>query len=133
MPLRRGQLALEPGALYAAKAAYTHARSAWWQTRTGGRPDLSGVRILAYHRVSADHDELAVSPRIFREQMASLADAGYRVVGAAEAARALNSVPATPTIGLTFDDGYKDVVENALPVLTELGFRAHGLPGDGRD
>ncbi len=124
MPLRREQLALEPTALYAAKAAYTHARSAWWQARTRGRADVSGVRILAYHRISPDRDELAVTPRSFREQMEQLAAAGYRVVGAVEAAEALDSAPGIPTIGLTFDDGYRDVVDNGLPVLVELGFRA---------
>jgi peptidoglycan/xylan/chitin deacetylase (PgdA/CDA1 family) len=124
MALRREQLALEPTALYAAKAGYAHARSAWWQMRTGGRADTSGVRILAYHRVSPDRDELAVTPRRFREQMEQLANAGYRVVGVAEAVTALDSVERRPTIGLTFDDGYKDVVDNGLPVLVELGFRA---------
>jgi peptidoglycan/xylan/chitin deacetylase (PgdA/CDA1 family) len=124
MALRREQLALEPRALYAAKAAYTHTRSAWWQTRTGGRPDAAGVRILAYHRVSPDRDELAVRPSRFREQMEHLAAAGYRVVGVGEAAAALNSAQRSPTIGLTFDDGYQDVADHGLPVLIDLGFRA---------
>lgn len=124
MALRREQLALEPRALYAAKAAYTHARSAWWQTRTGGRADAAGVRILAYHRVSPDRDELAVTPSRFREQMEHLATAGYRVVGVDEAVAALDSAQRVPTIGLTFDDGYKDVADHGLPVLVDLGFRA---------
>jgi peptidoglycan/xylan/chitin deacetylase (PgdA/CDA1 family) len=124
MVLRREQLALEPRALYAAKAAYTHARSAWWQIRTGGRPDAAGVRILAYHRVSPDRDELAVRPSRFREQMEHLAAAGYRVVGVGEAVAALASAQRSRTIGLTFDDGYQDVFDHGLPVLMDLGFRA---------
>ncbi len=123
MALRREQLALEPRALYAGKAAYTHARSAWWWARTGGMSHTAGVRILAYHRVSPQRDELAVTPRRFREQMEHLATAGYRVVGAAEAV-APPVADDRPTLGLTFDDGYRDVVDNALPVLCELGFRA---------
>ena len=124
MALRREQLALEPRALYAAKSVYTHARSAWWQSRTAGRADAAGVRILAYHRVSPDRDELAVSPSRFREQMEHLATAGYRVVGVGEAVAALDSAHREPTIGLTFDDGYQDVVDHGLPVLVDLGFRA---------
>jgi peptidoglycan/xylan/chitin deacetylase (PgdA/CDA1 family) len=124
MALRREQLALEPTALYAAKAVYTHARSAWWRARSGRRPDTAGVRILAYHRVSRERDELAVTPRRFREQMEHLATAGYRVVGATEAVAAAPPADDRPTVGLTFDDGYRDVVDNGLPVLAELGFRA---------
>jgi peptidoglycan/xylan/chitin deacetylase (PgdA/CDA1 family) len=117
-------LALEPTALYAAKALYTRTRSLWWRARTGGRHDPAGLRILAYHRVSSDRDELAVAPRRFRDQMEYLASAGYRVVGATEAAAALDSVQRARIVGLTFDDGYRDIAENALPALAELGFRA---------
>ena len=110
--------------LYAAKAIYTHARSAWWQTRARGWADATGLRILAYHRISPDRDELAVAPRAFREQMELLAAAGYRVVGVADAAGALDIAERGRIIGLTFDDGYQDVVDNGLPALVELGFRA---------
>ena len=85
---------------------------------------MAGVRILAYHRVSPDRDELAVAPQRFREQMEQLAAAGCRVVGAAEAVAAPPSNDHRPTVGLTFDDGYRDVIDNGLPVLVELGFRA---------
>jgi peptidoglycan/xylan/chitin deacetylase (PgdA/CDA1 family) len=125
VPSGREQLSLEPTALYVAKAAYTHLRSAWWQARTGGRADTAGLRILAYHRVSPDRDELAVHPRRFRQQMEYLAAAGYRVLGVAEGARTLDEAEQERrTIGLTFDDGYRDVDEHALPVLARLGFRA---------
>jgi peptidoglycan/xylan/chitin deacetylase (PgdA/CDA1 family) len=123
VPFRRDRLTLEPTAFYAAKAVYTHARSVRWQVRTGGRADTTGLRILAYHRVSPDRDELAVSPGRFREQMEHLATAGYRVVGA-EAVAALDSLERQPIVGLTFDDGHQDVADNAVPVLAELGFRA---------
>jgi peptidoglycan/xylan/chitin deacetylase (PgdA/CDA1 family) len=120
----RGQLALEPSALYAAKALYTHARSAWWHARGRDRAANTGVRILAYHRVSDDRDELAVAPRRFREQMEYLAAAGFLAVGAQEALAAIESPGRDRTIGLTFDDGYRDVADHALPVLAELGFTA---------
>jgi peptidoglycan/xylan/chitin deacetylase (PgdA/CDA1 family) len=85
----------------------------------------AGIRILFYHRVSDDRDDLAVGTRRFEEQMALLAEEGYRVVDVAEAARLLaeERVP-EKVIGLSFDDGYLDVVENAGPVLDRHGFRA---------
>jgi peptidoglycan/xylan/chitin deacetylase (PgdA/CDA1 family) len=106
-------------------AALTHVRSAAWLARSRGRIDESGIRILFYHRVADDRDELAVSPRRFREQMSYLASAGFRVLDVVQVAETLarGEVPQR-TIGLSFDDGYLDVAERALPVLTEFGFRA---------
>jgi peptidoglycan/xylan/chitin deacetylase (PgdA/CDA1 family) len=104
------------------KAALTRARSAQWLLRSHGRLDRSGLRILFYHRVSGDDDPLAVSPRRFREQMKLLSAEGYEVVGLVEAfARGL---PPGRLIALSFDDGFLDVAENALPTLEQLGFRA---------
>ena len=108
-----------------AKAAVTQTRSAWWLLRTRGRPDGAGLRILFYHRVSDDEDPLAVSPRRFREQMELLADAGYEAVDLASAVDLLERGLSPPSVvAVNFDDGYRDVAENALPVLERLGFRA---------
>ena len=106
-------------------AAVTRVRSAAWLARSFGRIDGRGLRILFYHRVADARDELAVPPQRFREQMHYLASAGYRVVDVMQAADLLDrgEVPER-TIGLNFDDGYLDVAEHALPVLSELGFRA---------
>jgi peptidoglycan/xylan/chitin deacetylase (PgdA/CDA1 family) len=110
---------------HALKAAATRVRSEAWLRRTHGQPDGNGLRILLYHRVSDDRDELAVTPKAFREQMDYLALESYRVVDVVEAARLLTAGESTPrTIGLSFDDGYLDVAEQALPILAERGFRA---------
>jgi peptidoglycan/xylan/chitin deacetylase (PgdA/CDA1 family) len=112
-------------AFYLAKAGGTRARSAAWLMRTRGRLDTSGLRILFYHRVSDDRDELAVSPKSFAEQMDYLATEGYRVVDVLSAIDLLDSgKPLARTIALTFDDGFLDVAEHGLPVLSERGFRA---------
>jgi len=114
-----------PSLPYPVKAAATRARSAAWLARTRGRPDASGLRILFYHRVSDDRDHLAVQPRRFRRQMDFLASEGYRVVDVVEAVRLLDAgSPPARTVGLSFDDGFLDVREEALPVLAEHGFRA---------
>jgi peptidoglycan/xylan/chitin deacetylase (PgdA/CDA1 family) len=107
------------------KAAVTRVRSAWWRVRSRGRPDRSGLRILFYHRVSDDDDPLAVPPRRFCEQMELLASEGYTVVDLAGAVELLeHGVMPLDVVALNFDDGYRDVAENALPVLERLGFRA---------
>ena len=57
--------------------------------------------------------------------MAALADDGYRVIDVVQAG-ALLAQGAAPdrVVALSFDDGYRDVAENALPVLERHGFRA---------
>jgi peptidoglycan/xylan/chitin deacetylase (PgdA/CDA1 family) len=111
--------------MYRAKAALTRARSAAWLVRTRGRPDASGLRILLYHRVADDRDPLAVSPRRFQEQMAFLAQAGYGVIDLMDAVALLDGGAVPPrTVALTFDDGFADVRDHALPVLAAHGFRA---------
>jgi len=107
------------------KAGVTHVRSSWWLVRSRGRADQSGLRILFYHRVSEDDDPLAVSPCRFREQMELLAREGYEVVDLATAVALLErGVPPRSVVALNFDDGFRDIGENALPVLEGLGFRA---------
>jgi peptidoglycan/xylan/chitin deacetylase (PgdA/CDA1 family) len=112
-------------AFYALKAAATRARSAAWLARTHGRLDTAGFRILFYHRIADDRDELAVSPSSFRRQMDYLASESYRVVDVVAAADLFRRGALRPrTIGLTFDDGYLDVAEHALDTLAGHGFRA---------
>jgi peptidoglycan/xylan/chitin deacetylase (PgdA/CDA1 family) len=54
-----------------------------------------------------------------------LASQGYRVVDVLGAADLVaRGAHVTKTIGLSFDDGFRDVAENALPVLEQHGFRA---------
>ena len=110
---------------YQLKAAITRTRSTAWLLRTRGLADMKGLRIIMYHRVADDRDELAVSPARFRQHMEFLASEGYRVLDVPGVADALvtEELP-TRTIGLSFDDGYRDIAENALPVIAEYGFRA---------
>jgi peptidoglycan/xylan/chitin deacetylase (PgdA/CDA1 family) len=114
-----------PSLPYPVKASVTRVRSALWLTRSRRRANENGIRVLFYHRVSGERDDLAVHPRKFREQMDYLAGAGYRVVDIVQVADLLDAGETpTRTVGLNFDDGYLDVAEHALPVLAEHGFRA---------
>ncbi len=114
-----------PPVPYPAKACVTRARSVAWLARAGRDSAPRGLRLLFYHRVADDGDELAVPVRRFREQMDFLAGEGYRVVDVSQlgALLAEHRFP-DRTVGLSFDDGCRDVAENALPVLARHGFRA---------
>jgi peptidoglycan/xylan/chitin deacetylase (PgdA/CDA1 family) len=119
------ELSLGPRWLYPAKAALTRTRSLAWLARTRGKIADHSLRILFYHRVADGPDELAVGRDRFARQMKLLAEKGFRVVDIPEAVRLLASGELPPrTIALSFDDGFRDVAENALPVLVEHGFRA---------
>jgi peptidoglycan/xylan/chitin deacetylase (PgdA/CDA1 family) len=114
---------LGPPRFGALKAVVTRTRSVRWLLR-GRRTEAAGIRILFYHRISDDRDELAVAPARFREQMQYLVESGYRGVDVGAIGRLLDGGSAERAIGLSFDDAYRDVVENALPVLSELDFTA---------
>jgi peptidoglycan/xylan/chitin deacetylase (PgdA/CDA1 family) len=112
-----------PRAVLASKAVLSRTRSLRWAVRAAAPP--GGLRILLYHRVSDDRDDLAVTPARFAEQMEALAREGYRTVGVARAlAGQASASRGERLVALSFDDGFRDVAENALPVLERLGFAA---------
>lgn len=82
------------------------------------------IPILMYHSVRADPPPetkgLAVHPSAFADQMALLADRGFRPVPFSKVG---DPGVAKPVV-ITFDDGYADFHENALPVLASHGFPA---------
>lgn len=78
-----------------------------------------GIRILMYHRVARlpRSDQLTVSPERFEEQMALLARS-RRVVSLAEVVRLLHGRErVADAVAVTFDDGYRDNLTLALPIL----------------
>jgi peptidoglycan/xylan/chitin deacetylase (PgdA/CDA1 family) len=127
MQASKDPLRFSSAALRRAKTFATHARSVAWAAR-GGRDPHGGLRILFYHRIADERDPLAVRVDRFREQIELLAGQGFRVLDVAAAWRTVTQpdgvAGADRVIGLSFDDGYRDVAENALPVLEELGFGA---------
>ena len=83
--------------------------------------------IFMYHGVAdvdEDPNQLCVSPARFAEQMAWLARHGLRGVGIAELVDAMRVGRQRGLVGLTFDDGYINVLDTALPVLRQHGFGA---------
>jgi peptidoglycan/xylan/chitin deacetylase (PgdA/CDA1 family) len=85
-----------------------------------------GIRVLMYHRVDriSSYDQLNVTPERFESQMAHLAQ-HHRVIGLRQAVDALQSrtLPGNAVV-ITFDDGYKDNLVHAYPVLKRYGLPA---------
>lgn len=84
--------------------------------------------ILLYHRVmdlSYDPQQLAVSPDYFNEQISYLKK-NYHVITADEFSDHLKSKKKFPrsSVLLTFDDGYADNFQYALPILESMDAQA---------
>jgi hypothetical protein len=89
----------------------------------GGRT----LRALMYHKVNdIPGNPVTVPTSLFDEQMAQLRELGYQPVGLEEViAHYVEAKPLPPGATLiTFDDGYRDNLENALPVLKKHGYPA---------
>lgn len=112
-----------PSPTYLAMRAYTRGRLI--KARLSSKElRWSGVRILGYHRVADERDDLAVRPQAFREQMERVVDAGLEVVRLDRAVDLLERRVEGRYLCVTFDDGYRDNLEQAAPVLTELALPA---------
>lgn len=91
-----------------------------WSRRDDAPPTRDHrLVVLCYHAVSRDWDSvLAVRPEALETQVESLVRRGY-------APRTLSDALSTPgrekTVVVTFDDAYRSVREQALPVLSGLG------------
>lgn len=84
-----------------------------------------GASILMYHSVGRNNAFFTVSPERFEEQMRMLASSGKRVLRLEEVLRrAEEGESLTDCVAITFDDGYLDNIENALPILRRYGFPA---------
>jgi hypothetical protein len=85
------------------------------------------IPIFEYHSISSPQGEqdthLTVSPKHFAEHMDWLADQGYRTLTLSQYFQHSDTLPER-SILLTFDDGYADFAENALPILRHHHFSA---------
>ena len=96
----------------------------------GGRTDLRGARCLMYHSIVErpvdDPAQMATPLELFVEQMEFLADNGYEVATASDLVRRLRRGVLTPSksVAITFDDGFVDNYELAVPILEKYRFPA---------
>ncbi len=84
------------------------------------------LRVLMYHKVNdRPENPISVPIGLFDEQMAVVRELGYQVVSLDAVLDHVAGIRPLPpgAVLITFDDGYRDILENALPVL-----RRHGYP-----
>ena len=77
------------------------------------------IPILLYHSINDDNSSMSLKINIFENQMKYLRKNGYKTVTFDEINKS-----AKKQIIITFDDGYKDVFINALPILKKYNFKA---------
>jgi peptidoglycan/xylan/chitin deacetylase (PgdA/CDA1 family) len=82
------------------------------------------IAILAYHSIDNSGSVLSTSPEIFREQMDVLNELGVRVLALEEVRAVRGNGSTRPAVVITFDDGFRNVYENGLPVLQRCGYPA---------
>ena len=87
----------------------------------------SGAVILQYHHVAGDTPAAtSVTPAQFAEHLQALADEGFEVVsltGLFERVRD-GLDPREKVAAITFDDGYQNFLDEALPLLDRHGWKA---------
>ena len=88
------------------------------------RPHLSEASILCYHSVGDNGAQFTVTPTEFEKQIAFIT-AHYTVILLSELVRRLEAGESVAgCVCITFDDGYKDNVTVALPILEKYNVTA---------
>ena len=89
------------------------------------------LAVLAYHKIGppspgAWETWFYVSSNVFREHLDTIRDRGWTPIGVGELLAGLNDPTLLPdySVLITFDDGYRSVVEIALPLLAHHGYPA---------
>ncbi len=90
----------------------------WWNARVS-RAGRAPVMVIYYHRV-ADHapNDWTMSRQQFTREMDWLQD-NFDLVSLDEAQRRLREGNYHPSVSITFDDGYADNCDYALPLLID--------------
>jgi peptidoglycan/xylan/chitin deacetylase (PgdA/CDA1 family) len=89
--------------------------------------DDRSLRVLMYHKVNdLPGNRMSISVRLFDEQMAQLRELGYRAVDLDAVLAHYRDGVALPdgAVLITFDDGYRDNLVNAAPILARHGYAA---------
>lgn len=88
----------------------------------GSRRESSGATLLIYHRIGGGtRDELDVPTAAFQRHLDLLA--GHDVLSLDAALDRLDAGDTSPSVVLTFDDGFEDVYHNAWPLLRDRGLQ----------
>ncbi len=86
----------------------------------------SRFKILAYHSVvPVSRSRYEIASEVFEKQMDCLFSAGYRAISLKDALSSMQSgCVDSKSVVITFDDGYKALVDHAFPVLSRRGWPA---------
>ncbi len=85
------------------------------------------LRVLMYHKVNdVEGNSVTMPVSLFDEQMAQLRELGYAAVSLDRVIdHYLDRAPLPPgAVLITFDDGYRDNLANAVPILQRYGYPA---------
>jgi len=88
-------------------------------------PEIPGCRILMYHSIDSTnyledkYGFYTISTERFRTQIKAMIDLGMKIVPIEEI-----NPEMTNAVALTFDDGFKNNLINALPVLEDFNLKA---------
>src|SRR6266487_3248326 len=88
------------------------------------------LRILIYYKINAvPGNTLSTTPQLFAWQMRFLKE-HYTVISPEQLTRVVTNGATLPrkAVLVTFDDGYRDVYENAYPILKAMGLKALIFP-----
>lgn len=106
------------------KRLYAQARS----LKNQNKIICTDARILLYHSIGGspgDHRlAIRVSEEKFREEMTLLVDLGYKTVTVSQLLENAVNSNLNKCIAITFDDGYKDNILTAAPIMKRLGIKA---------
>jgi peptidoglycan/xylan/chitin deacetylase (PgdA/CDA1 family) len=101
--------------------------------RTANSKGKPRIPILMYHSISETFSkgihtyfEICTSPMFFDKQMRFLYENGYTAIGLKDVIAILSdgkTIPPKP-VCITFDDGFRDFLTDAFPVLSKYGFSA---------
>jgi peptidoglycan/xylan/chitin deacetylase (PgdA/CDA1 family) len=90
----------------------------------------AAIPILMYHQIDARPARgavmrgLVVSPQAFGRQMGLLKTLGYQGLSMGALMPYLRGEKSGKVVGITFDDGYTNNLDHAMPVLQHYGFSA---------
>jgi peptidoglycan/xylan/chitin deacetylase (PgdA/CDA1 family) len=88
------------------------------------------VPILMYHSIEdgpsdpRPYYDINTSPALFGQQMKFLSDEGYRTLHLGDVAESLTRKGESKQVVITFDDGYRNFVTEAYPILKRFNFTA---------
>ena len=86
--------------------------------------DAATIPILMYHSISESPGPTSIPVEVFADQMQAIAEEGWSVIPLSELASwhsGKNELP-NKTLAITFDDGFTDFHDCALPILMKHGF-----------